>query len=381
MSSPGPQAHQGVALVSMLLIVAIATIIGVAMIQDQQADIQMTRSFLTRGQALQYALGGEEVARQILWDDFFKEGNAENGRPASDSARGVDATDEQATSRRDHLAELWANPELHYEFDQGEVRLRISDLQGRININSLTGPGRPIARRWLSNLINVVAQDADFNVGLVDQLQDWLDTDDEAAPLGAEDHTYLGLNPPYRTAGAPFSSSSELRLLAGFQATGSLFQKPPAAGEPDAARLLLRNIAALPVPGTTLNVNTAGPWVYQSLSAELSFEAAEALILQRDEAGGFESVTEFLQLPELAGLGLSDAGLGVQSSFFEVRVIARYQNKYSYLTSIIHRSARDGALRVIQRDLSRDFSRDFVKRLVKRFSINVLYFQLVKYNT
>jgi len=85
--------QQGVALVSVLLIVAIATVMAVTMVREQQSAIPTARGYLARGQAMQYALGGEELARQILYEDF---------------AEGTG---------RDHLTEVWANPELQFEFE------------------------------------------------------------------------------------------------------------------------------------------------------------------------------------------------------------------------------------------------------------------------
>lgn len=44
---------------------------------------------------------------------------------------------------------------------------------------------------------------------------DWRDTNSEPAQGGAEDETYLRLNPPYHCKNAPFESVEELRLVAG----------------------------------------------------------------------------------------------------------------------------------------------------------------------
>ena len=49
--------QSGVALVTVLLVVAIATVMAVSMVQEQQGSIHITRGFLSRGQAGQYALG------------------------------------------------------------------------------------------------------------------------------------------------------------------------------------------------------------------------------------------------------------------------------------------------------------------------------------
>lgn len=303
----------GVALVSVLLVVVIATVLATTIVQEQRASIQTTRGFLQRGQAMQYALGGEELARQILQEDF---------------AEGAG---------RDHLAEIWASPELHFEFEDGEVNLRISDLQGRVNVNSLDAgnPGLPLARQRMLNLIAAVRGDA----AVVDRLQDWIDLDNSVRPAGAEDFEYLALEPPYRTGGKALADVSEVRLLGLEQVTYELLNPV---------------LTALPEPRSDLNVNTASPLALQSLAPGLTTETAESLVMRRDEEEGFESVAAFLQSSELAGLGIADDGLSVQSSFFEARIVARYQDRFSFLTSILHRDAVNGSMRVIQRDFSRN---------------------------
>ncbi len=307
--------QSGVALVTVLLVVAIATVMAVLMVQEQQGSIHITRGFLSRGQAGQYALGGEELARQILQEDHAEGEN------------------------RDYLAETWASPELSFEFEEGEVNLQITDLQGLFNINSLSIENRSVGatRQRVVNLLSAL----DADTSLTDRIQDWVDPDISARPTGAEDFDYLVYEPPYRTGNTLVQDVSELGLL-GF--------------EPEALQQIIPFFTALPDARTLININTASPYILQALAPALSFEAADALVQRREEReGGFETVEAFLQLPELVGLGVVGEGLGVQSSFFEVRTIARYQERFSYLTSILHRHSLDGSIRVIYRDFSKNF--------------------------
>lgn len=307
--------QSGVALVTVLLVVAIATVMAVAMVQEQQGSIHITRGFLSRGQAGQYALGGEELARQILQEDHAEGEN------------------------RDYLTETWASPELHFEFEEGEVNLQIADLQGLFNVNSLSSENAlvGVARQRLVNLLSAVGVDP----LITDRIQDWIDTDTGARPAGAEDFEYLGYEPPYRTGNAMMQDVSELGLL---------------GLEQEILQQIIPFFTALPDARSLVNVNTASPYILQALAPQLSFEAADVLVQRREEQEtGFETVEAFLQLPELAGVGIVTDGLGVQSSFFEVRTIARYQERFSYLTSILHRNPLDGSIRVIHRDFSKSF--------------------------
>ena len=219
--------QKGVALVAILLVVAIGTVIAAAMVAEQQASIQATRGFLSRGQALQYALGGEELARQILYEDFIEDQNT------------------------DHLLEPWATAELNYEFEEGEVTLQITDLQSLFNLNALSqnNPGQNLSRQRLLNLINASGGDP----AVVDRIQDWIDADTSARPTGGEDFAYLIFEPPYRTGNSLMSDSSELALL---------------GIEPETYQQLMPYLSALPDERTALNVNTASAAVLQSLAPD-----------------------------------------------------------------------------------------------------------------
>jgi general secretion pathway protein K len=283
------------------------------MVRDQNATIQRTRNFFDQGQARQYALGGEELSRQILWEDFDRD------------------------SEKDTLSEPWAAADMSFEFKDGEVRLQIEDLQGRLNANALVGDS-PLANQARSRFVNLFSQ-----IGIeqiyVDRIGDWIDPDATVRRLGAEDFEYLGLEPPYRTSGQPMVDNTELRLMLDL--------------EYEAYIKLLPLISVLPDVEAELNVNTASAQVLQSLSNKLSPEVAERLVSIREEQEGFDSVAEFLQSDEVAGMGIPTQGLGVQSVFFEVRIIARYQERFAYLTSIIQRDRIDGSTRVIYRNSSK----------------------------
>jgi len=308
-----PRIQQGIALITILLVVVIATVLGVAMVRDQNITIQRTRNFFNQSQAKQYALGGEELSRQILWEDFDQGEN------------------------RDYLQEEWATSGLQFEFEEGEVQIQIEDLQGRLNVNSLgkVGPASGQARMRFTNLFAQLGVDQVY----VDRIADWIDADANVRQLGAEDFEYLALETPYRTSGQMIVDISELRLLLDL--------------DRDTYEALSPYVAALPYADSELNINTAPAMVLQSISSRLGIEIADVLVTTRDEQQGFESVTEFLQSPDVAGMGISDRGLGVQSAFFEIRVRARFRERFAYLTSIIQRDPLDGSISVIYRNSSK----------------------------
>lgn len=339
--------QRGVALISIMLVVALATIMAVQMTNEQRLAIQLSANRFDAVQARQYALGGEELARQILREDF-------------EESPGVDL-----------LTEGWASPDLQFLFDDGAVEIVIEDMQGRFNLNQLYGrttatgnanpnmppsvpdnwnppgstdpdpatPGQPDGSVEASLMLNRLLANLGVDTIFATRIQDWVDPDDGKGQLGAEDFDYLALDPPYRSADQPMMDESELRLLLEM--------------EPEMYRLISGYVAAVPDPAAPLNINTAPAPVLASLTDALSIEAAEALVANREEQGGFESVAAFLQDPALAGSGLAPDGLGVQSGFFRVSVRARFLDRFAYLTSIIQRNSTDGSMRVVYRDMSK----------------------------
>ncbi len=305
--------QSGVALVSMLLLVALATVLASAIVQEQQLVIRAAGTHLDRGQAKQYAIGGEELARQILHQDYLN------------------------APEKDYLGEEWAGQDLSYDFELGGVNLQIIDLQARFNINSLSkeNPRNSSSRAFLSNLMEVLFLDT----GSVDLFKDWIDEDSNIRPNGMEDFEYLALEPPYRASNSLLSDVSEAALFL----------------DSKTFRTLKPYLVSLPSPSSFLNINTMGAPIIQMLNNELTLEAAESIVIFRDSEEGFDTLEEFLQTPQLAGLSIPRELLSVKSSFYEIRIIARYREQFSYLRSILYRNSSDGSSLILKRDFSKMF--------------------------
>lgn len=335
--------QQGVALISILLIVVIATVLGAAMTTEQNFSINRARVSFDQSIVKQYALGGEELARQILRQDFID------------------------SPEVDHLGEQWAVPGDVFEFEDGEIELQIIDLQSRMNVNGLASteannngqngsansqlddPTNGSTIGSSNGSPNSSTQDNDTKARLirlftqqgaedrhVHNLKDWIDADDANDGLGAEDYAYLGLDKPYRTAGQLIGDISELRLLLEM--------------EPQQFQLIAPYLVALPDVQIEVNVNTASAGVLQALLPGTDLGTLESLVADRDGGQPFESTSAFLVQAGVQGV-LN--GITVRSEFFQVSIKARYQDRFGYLTSIIQRDGTDGSMRVIYRDQSK----------------------------
>lgn len=300
------QRERGVALITALLVVALATTAAVAMIERQQLDIRRTGNGLQYDQAYLYVNGMEQWAARVLRRD---------GRD----------------NKYDHIEEEWATQLPPIPVEGGQLAGYIEERQGRFNLNSLLRGDEPdpaAVERFRRLLVAL-----DLDPDLSNALLDWLDEDIEPRfPAGAEDSIYLAKEPPYRSANSPMVSISELRLLEGLDKEG--YEK------------LAPHVAALPV-GAPMNVNTASAEVLMSLSNDIDSALADLLIEGRGEKG-YETLDDFLAQPDLAKLTLPVEELGVSSRYFVVTSLVQFGRVNVNYQTMIERGD-DNTTRVIRR--------------------------------
>lgn len=306
-------AHSGVALITVLLVLALATVAAVHMTRQTQLDLHRTSNRLALAQAHEIALGGEHWARSVL---------ARIRR--SDDYEGVDA-----------LNQAWAQLPPTMPVEGGQVTGAIQDMQGRFNVNSLTA-GNTVDAVALERFERLLAA-VDIDLQVAQAVIDWLDGNRETTfPAGGEDDYYLTLDPPYLAANRPVAAATELRLVRGIDAGGW--------------RRLAPHVTALPGP-TPINVNTATPAVLQAIVPGLDSNGAEALADEaRDEP--FSAVADFL---DHALVSRSDTdqeaeatALDVGSDHFRVRVDVEIGTIEYTLYSWLVRDD-NGASRVLRR--------------------------------
>jgi general secretion pathway protein K len=289
--------QSGVALITALLITAIATVAAVAMASRQNLEVRRTTNVLEFDQAYLFALGVESWAKQVLIRDL-RNGNV------------------------DHPKEPWATILPPLEVEGATVSGRIEDLQGRFNVNNLVdNSGKPnedeIAR------FKRLLQALDLEPRLADAVVDWIDPDsDQRFPDGAEDQAYLEMDPPYRPANAPMIHPSELLLVRGVT--------------PKVYEVLAPHVWTLPAR-TAINVNTATGPVLMSLIDGLKEAEAERLIADRGD-NGYQTVEAFLSHPVLQERHLSIPNISVSSSWFLINGDVRYGRNEVHLHSVVNRT-------------------------------------------
>jgi general secretion pathway protein K len=311
--SPVNPRQRGVALVTALLVVALATVAAVAMATRLHVDVRRTANLVHGEQAYAYALAAESWAQVILRRDANE-------------------------STHDSLDEEWATALPPIPVEGGFVSGHVTDLQGRFNVNNLVDDnGNPSSNNieYFRRLLSVLQLDPE----LATPLLDWIDADINATfPGGAEDDTYLLEDPPYRAANRRLVSISELRLVHGFT--------------DDVVKVLAPHVTALPV-STAINVNTATAEVLLALDENMTTQAVEMLLTDREDQP-FEDLQSFRAHKALAGLAVS-VGFDVTSQWFLVLTDVNVGIGRAQLESLLQ---RDG---INQRVVSRTRVTEFIQ--------------------
>ncbi len=309
MNTTARHEQRGVALITALLAVAIASLLAVELTTRVHQDVRRTQNLLARDQAYAYALSVEQWALAMLIEDRRERGPV------------------------DHPGEPWAREITPPPFEGARMRLRMEDLQGRFNLNTLVtaqGADAPAEQDRFSRLL----MQHDIDPTVTTAAADWIDPRPEIRfPAGAGDDWYSRETPPYRAANRPMASASELRLVRGI--------------DDPAWRRIRDAVTALP-EATPINVNTAPPAVLRSLADGLSRSDAESLAEARPE-DGWQRVEDFLAHPALAGSGLEPAGLDVGSRYFLLRTEVQLGRLTLRTESVLHRPDGGGGDIILRR--------------------------------
>lgn len=247
------RSQRGVALITAVLIVALATILAVNVVYRGMLDQRRAGTLFALDQAFEVALGAEAWAADVLQRDAQE-------------------------SQGDNFTESWARPLPPLPIEGGTVAGRLEDLQGRFNLNNLVfadGTTNPEAVLQLSRILVWL----DLEPNWASEMADWIDEDTQPGfPDGAEDSVYTGQNPPYLAANMPITRASELLSLPGFGAERYAKLKP--------------YVTALPV-GTKLNVCTAPGIVLDALVENVrEFGLSPEDLAKRRESGCFPTLAD-----------------------------------------------------------------------------------------
>jgi general secretion pathway protein K len=302
--------QRGVALITVLLVFALATVIATEMLRRSQLGIRSFGNIMATRQAYYYALGGETFARQLLTKDVL------------DGLGGVD-----------HLQEPWArtSEQPAFEIESGSMSVAIRDMQGRFNLNSVVDAAGATSQQGFGQLQALLAS-LHLNASYASEWLDWIDAGQTPSPNGAEDADY----PKTRTADRPESDTSALRQLRSMKSEDYARLAPHVTVLPKLMPSAQGQLVPVVAP---LNVNTADASTLRAILGQ----ATAALVLARQKSGGYKSAADLP--PGSGGAGQVD----VKSSFFEILVTVNYDNRWQRLRTMVWRDSQTGVTTVLSR--------------------------------
>lgn len=321
----GLRSSRGAALVIVLFIVALAAILAVEMSANLMVQVQKSTNLQGHQQAKWYAYGAEELAIKAL---------IKSKRDDPDKTT---------------LDQIWAQQgDIPYPVDNGTLSGKITDLQACLNLNAIavepdlnsaskTNPAHKALFALLENIEDLPAQESEET--MADSVFDWLDENSITYRSGAEEGEYLSRQFPYMTANSLFASTSELRLVKGFN--------------PLVMEKVLPYVCV--IPGSTLlsiNVNTLAAeqaLILSTLIDELSVSGAEAVIAARPDAGFENKAAFFEQVQQQGGQNVKavEKLFSINSEYFKLQTQANFVDLRFSMTTLLH--AKNGDVTILAR--------------------------------
>ncbi|WP_331716774.1 type II secretion system minor pseudopilin GspK [Stenotrophomonas sp. MMGLT7] len=320
---PNPQSQSGTALLSVLLLAAVMAVLAVAMLDDIRFGLRRAGNAQAIAQAQRYALGSEALARQRIGELQRMQVDVAqwNGKPL-------------------------VFPIVEGDDNLGMVYARLDDASTCFNLNSVVeGAPEQWTRRELGvrqyvALLQAQGFAAAQAQALADALADWIDSDAQRAPLGAEDSSYAALQPAYRTSGALLAEPSELRAIRGYDAQTYARIRPQVCALPS-AELSPVNVNALqPEQAPVLSMLSLG---------RLTPAQARRILDQRPD-GGWRDALAFWSQPALRDAGLPNEvydQVQLSSRWFRLRTEVEYASAQAVLDALLQ--ADGGPARLVAR--------------------------------
>lgn len=313
--------ERGTALATVLVMVSIMSALAVAVTDAASMSLRRTSNQSEMEQARWYLLGAEQFAINRIGDLIER-----------NSEMRIDQSE-------------WQGKPVDFPLDEGVLRLTLWDGSNCFNLNGLVSAGDSngfggdaagqVQFARLLDLLNVRSESA---TSLAAALTDWIDSDANMGPGGAEASAYA--HEPYTIADTLMADMSELERVRGFDQA--------------IAQRLAPYVCVRPMAGANaLNVNTLlphqAPLLAMVLGGDFSAAAAEEAIRTRPR-GGWDSVDDFFGSARLSALELTpttQAYFTTQSRYFVA--VMQVQRRGASESAAVLLEAGGGRVRVIRR--------------------------------
>jgi len=299
------QKQRGIALITILMILAIMVTIAATMTGRMTASLLRTEGLNYSEKVYWYGQATVDFSRMILDNDF---------------------SDSEVIS----LDQIWATPDIVFPVDEGSITGNMVDYRSCFNINAIVLADKddkraiPISQfQMLLSVLDVEEYSAEI---IAESTRDWLDSNQTVdVSQGAEDRYYESRNVAYLTANRLMVDISELRSVQGV--TGEIYQR------------IKPFLCALPTTNQLININTVKIKQPQILFALfppellISIEDLQTLLEDRP-ISGWASVDEFLASDLLVDKLIPEeisSQLSVSSDFFQLYGLAEIDERVMVL--------------------------------------------------
>lgn len=271
--------QRGVALITVLLVVALVVIIASGMTERLQLVANRTINQQLYQQGLWSALAGEQLVFKVLEQDYKDDKNTV------------------------HLQQLWSREGMVFPLDDGQLSGSVQDLRSCFNLNVLATepePNKLFAPTAPQRQFEALLRAIDIEEYQIEQLsstiRDWVDRNDKVeSSYGAEDDSYASRQVPYLAANSPMATVTELLAIEGM--APALYRKirPYVCVIPNQTEMKI-NVNTIAVEQPALLVAMFGDQYQLDLSDATS-------VLSSRKEDGFGSIAEFFNRAEITALG------------------------------------------------------------------------------
>lgn len=258
-----------------------------------------------------------------------------------------DLKDNLFDSEHDRWAKL-GESSLTKIFYRGSLDLGITDLAGRLQLNSFSNPdttslGDTIGESTRDILTQLLLSGEFGDLGaeevnlIVDAITDWVDEDEKEKGIeDTESSYYLSLNPSYSCKNGPFEHIEELLLVRGI--TKELFFG-------DGEYKGLRDFVTVHGDDGKINLNSIPSELLMAMNSDVTDELAQKMVAFREDESNaplLADVNWYTNIPLWPEDVQFDAKMITsQSKFFSIAAKAKYGEIEKSLYAVVHRESSE----------------------------------------
>ena len=303
MAVASKQKQSGIALITVLMILAIMVTIAATMTGRLTLSLKRTEGLMASQKVYWYGQAAADLGRMVLNQDF-------------------------ADSKTVSLDQRWATTGMVVPLENGNFAGEIKDQRGCFNINAIAEqdqnntPAVPVTQ--FQDLLEVIGLESYKAEMIAQSTRDWIDKDDKTGPLqGAEDSFYQGNAVPYLAANNLMVDISELRAMQG-------------VGKKTYERIS-PYLCAIPATNQKINVNTVSVEQAEILYALFKHQPNVSLklsdfkaLLEDRPTSGWNSINDFFANGLFSGLTFAadfKKQFSVTSDFFQLNGVVEFDQR------------------------------------------------------